>query len=46
MTEKQYETALLALGAKDVTSKTQKKNGTTAVRMPDGVNMITEHVTG
>ena len=46
MTEKQYETALLALGAKDVTSKTQKKNGTTAFRMPDGVNMITEHVTG
>ena len=46
MTEKQYETALLALGAKDVTSKTQKKNGTTAFRMPDGVNMITEHETG
>ena len=46
MTEKQYEKALVALGCKDVTSKTQKKNGTTAFRMPDGVNMITEHVTG
>jgi len=46
MTEKQYEDALVALGCKDVTSKTQKKNGTTAFRMPDGVNMITEHVTG
>tara|TARA_R100000700_G_scaffold1635_1_gene3824 strand:+ start:1109 stop:1456 length:348 start_codon:yes stop_codon:yes gene_type:complete len=46
MTEKQYEDALVALGCKDVTSKTQKKNGTTAFRMPDGKNMITEHVTG
>ena len=46
MTEKQYEDALIALGCKDVTSKTQKKNGTTAFRMPDGVNMITEHETG
>jgi len=46
MTEKQYEEALFALGCKDVTSKTQKKNGTTAFRMPDGVNMITEHKTG
>jgi hypothetical protein len=46
MTEKQYETALLAIGCKDVTSKTQKKNGTTAFRMPDGRNMITEHRTG
>ena len=44
--EKQYEDALVALGCKNVTSKTQKKNGTTAFRMPDGVNMITEHVTG
>ena len=46
MTEKQYENALVALGCKDVTSKTQKKNGTTAFRMSDGINMITEHVTG
>tara|TARA_B100000965_G_C19405421_1_gene675177 strand:- start:202 stop:549 length:348 start_codon:yes stop_codon:yes gene_type:complete len=46
MTEKQYEEALFALGCKDVTSKVQKKNGTTAFRMPDGVNMITEHKTG
>ena len=29
MTEKQYETALLALGAKNVTTKRQKRNGTT-----------------
>ena len=36
MTEKQYEEALFALGCKDVTSKTQKKNGTTAFRLPDG----------
>lgn len=46
MTEKQYENAMIALGCKDVTSKTQKKNGTTAFRMPDGKNMITEHKTG
>jgi hypothetical protein len=37
---------MFALGCKDVTSKTQKKNGTTAFRMPDGVNMVTEHKTG
>jgi hypothetical protein len=46
MTEKQYEEALFALGCKDVTSKVQKKNGTTAFRMPDGKNMVTEHKTG
>tara|TARA_B100001057_G_C22512833_1_gene818622 strand:- start:365 stop:712 length:348 start_codon:yes stop_codon:yes gene_type:complete len=46
MTEKQYEDALVALGCKDVTSKTQKKNGTTAFRLPDGKNMVTEHETG
>ena len=46
MTEKQYEDALIALGCKDVTSKVQKKNGTTAFRMPDGKNMITEHKSG
>lgn len=46
MTEKQYEDALIALGCKNVTSNVQKKNGTTAFRMPDGKNMITEHKTG
>jgi len=46
MTEKQYEEALLALGCKNVTSKVQKKNGTTAFRMPDGRNMVTEHKSG
>jgi len=46
MTEKQYEDAMIALGCKNVTSKVQKKNGTTAFRMPDGRNMITEHKTG
>ena len=46
MTEEQYEKALIALGCKDVTSKTQKKNGTTAFRLPDGKNMVTEHKTG
>ena len=46
MTEKQYEEALFALGCKDVTSKTQKKNGTAAFRMPDGKNMVTEHKSG
>ena len=46
MTEKQYEKALVALGCKDVSSKTQKKNGTTAFRLPDGRNMVTEHKSG
>ena len=46
MTEKQYEEALFALGCKNVTSKTQKKNGTMAFRLPDGKNMVTEHKTG
>ena len=46
MTEKQYEDALYALGCKNVTSNVQKKNGTTAFRMPDDKNMITEHKTG
>ena len=46
MTEKQYEEALFALGCKDVTSKTQKKNGTMAFRLPDGKNMVTEHKSG
>ena len=46
MTEKQYDDAMFALGCKDVTSKTQSKNGTTAFRMPDGKNMVTEHKSG
>jgi len=36
MTEKQYETALLALGAKDVTTNRQKMNGTTCFELPTG----------
>lgn len=36
MTEKQYETALLALGAKDVTTNRQKANGTTCFKLPTG----------
>ena len=36
MTEKQYETALLALGAKDVTTNRQKNNGTTCFKLPTG----------
>tara|TARA_B100000927_G_scaffold65533_1_gene51671 strand:- start:112 stop:456 length:345 start_codon:yes stop_codon:yes gene_type:complete len=36
MTEKQYETALLALGAKDVTTNRQKINGTTCFELPTG----------
>ncbi len=46
MTENQYIDALVALGCKDATSVVQKENGTTAFRLPDGVNMITEHRTG
>tara|TARA_B100000424_G_C22935300_1_gene497673 strand:- start:393 stop:740 length:348 start_codon:yes stop_codon:yes gene_type:complete len=46
MTEKEYYNALIALGCKDVTSKTQMENGTTAFRMPDGKNMVTEHRSG
>tara|TARA_B100001287_G_scaffold216156_1_gene185057 strand:+ start:1114 stop:1464 length:351 start_codon:yes stop_codon:yes gene_type:complete len=36
MTEKQYETALLALGAKNVTTNRQKINGTTCFELPTG----------
>ena len=46
MTETQYEEALYALGVKNVTTQSQAGNGTTAFRLPDGVNMITEHRTG
>ena len=36
MNENQYETALLALGAKDVTTNRQKMNGTTCFELPTG----------
>ena len=45
MTEKQYEEALLALGAKDVTTLSQQGNGTTAFELPTG-QVVSEHVTG
>ena len=45
MTEKQYEEALYALGAKNVTSYTQRKNGTTAFKLPTG-HVVSEHKTG
>ena len=45
MTEQQYEKAMLALGCKDVTSATQKKNGTTAFKLPTG-QVVSEHKSG
>ena len=36
---------LTALGCKDISSKTQKKNETTAFRLPTGY-VVTEHSTG
>jgi hypothetical protein len=36
MTEKQYETALEALGCKNVTTNRQNKNGTTMFELPTG----------
>jgi len=45
MTEKQYEEALLALGAKDVTTLSQQGNGTTAFELPTG-QVVSEHRTG
>ena len=45
MTEKQYEEALYALGAENVTSYTQRKNGTTAFKLPTG-QVVSEHSTG
>lgn len=45
MTEKQYETALLALGAENVTTSRQKANGTTAFKLPTG-DTVSEHKTG
>ena len=45
MTEKQYEEALYALGVENVTSYTQRKNGTTAFKLPTG-QVVSEHKTG
>ena len=45
MTENQYENALLALGAKNVTTNKQRSNGTTAFKLPTG-HVVSEHKTG
>ena len=45
MTEKQYEEALYALGVKNVTTSRNKKNGTTAFKLPTG-QVVSEHKTG
>ena len=45
MTEKQYEEALYALGAKNVTTSRNKKNGTTAFKLPTG-QVVSEHKSG
>ena len=45
MTEKQYEEALYALGATNVTTQSQAGNGTTAFELPTG-QVVSEHVTG
>ncbi len=45
MTENQYETALLALGVKDVTTNRQKMNGTTCFELPTG-DTVAEFKTG
>ena len=45
MTENQYETALLALGCKNVTTNRQRSNGTTAFKLPTG-HVVSEHKTG
>ena len=45
MTEQQYEKALQALGAKNVTTERQKNNGTTAFKLPTG-QVVSEHTTG
>jgi hypothetical protein len=45
MTEKQYEKALQALGAKNVTTERQRNNGTTAFKLPTG-QVVSEHRTG
>ena len=45
MTEQQYEKALQALGAKNVTTERQRNNGTTAFKLPTG-QIVSEHKTG
>ena len=45
MTEQQYEKALQALGAKNVTTERQRKNGTTAFKLPTG-QVVSEHKSG
>ena len=45
MTEQQYEKALQALGAENVTTDRQKSNGTTAYKLPTG-QVVSEHKTG
>jgi len=45
MTEQQYEKALQALGAKNVTTERQRNNGTTAFKLPTG-QVVSEHKTG
>ena len=45
MTEKQYEKALQALGAKNVTTERQRNNGTTAFKLPTG-QVGSEHKSG
>jgi len=45
MTEQQYEKALQAIGAKNVTTERQRNNGTTAFKLPTG-QVVSEHKTG
>ncbi len=45
MTEQQYEKALQALGAENVTTERQRKNGTTAFKLPTG-QVVSEHKSG
>jgi len=45
MTEQEYEKALQALGAVNVTTKRQKNNGTTAFKLPTG-QVVSEHKSG
>ena len=45
MTEKHYEDVLNALGAKDVTTKRQGENGTTAYKLPTG-QVVAEYKSG
>jgi len=45
MTENQSLNVLKAIGAKEVTTNRQRKNGTTAFKLPTG-EVVTEHKTG